>query len=128
MPFTDHLEAQIMNKLFKGIDFVQPTEWWVGLFVAQPDEIEPNFEVSGNNYARVKCNFDVRTGQTAAWNTELVQYVVATGEWGNITHIGLFDAQTGGNFLAYQALQTPKYVSTGDEVRFGVDQLRVTLE
>jgi hypothetical protein len=45
-----------------------------------------------------------------------------------VSHIGVFDASTGGNLIAYAALTTSKAIDTGDVLRINSAELDVTLD
>ena len=67
------------------------------------------------------------TSPTAAKNGAAVEFVTATGSWGTITHVGIFDASSSGNLLCWAALSASKVVASGDVIRFDAGDLDVTL-
>jgi hypothetical protein len=104
---------------------VRPTAWHVGLHTSNPDEDNSGTEVTGGSYARTSVAFTV-TGNSAD-NDAAVEFPVATGSWGTVTHFGVYDASTSGNLIAYAALDTSKAVGIGDTLRFAAGDLVITL-
>ena len=82
--------------------------------------------MSGGAYARQAVTFSV-SGDTAT-NTGAVEYPTATAGYGTVTHVGIFDASTGGNLIAYAALTASKTIDTGDVLRLPAGDLDVTLD
>jgi hypothetical protein len=60
-------------------------------------------------------------------NSANVTFPQATANWGNVTHIGIRDALTGGNLLYYAPLTTARNILTGDTIAFLAGQITVTL-
>jgi hypothetical protein len=82
--------------------------------------------VSGSGYAREAITFTV-SGNLAT-NSGAIEFDAATGSWGTITHVAVFDAITGGNQIAYAALSTSKAIDTGDILRVPAGDLDITLD
>jgi hypothetical protein len=61
------------------------------------------------------------------WNATVLQFPVASADWGIITHCGIHDAVTAGNLLASGQLAVAKQVDLGDAVRFAANQLMIGL-
>ena len=67
------------------------------------------------------------SGNTAS-NSAAIEFPTATAPYGTVTHIGVFDASSGGNLIAYAALTTSKAIDTGDVFRLPAGDLDVTLD
>jgi hypothetical protein len=67
------------------------------------------------------------SGNTAS-NSAAIEFPTATASYGTVTHIGVFDASSGGNLIAYAALTTSKAIDTGDVMRINSSDLDVTLD
>ena len=67
------------------------------------------------------------TSPTTATNGAAVEFATATGSWGTVTHVGVFDASSSGNLMAFAALTASKAVSSGDVFRFDAGDLDITL-
>ena len=126
MSFTNFLETEILDHVFAGNAYTAPGTIYVGLFAAAPGEAGGGTEVSGGSYARQAGTFSV-TGNTAT-TTGAIEWPTATGTWGTITHIGIFDASTGGNMMAYASLTASKTIASGDVFRIPAGDIDITLD
>lgn len=104
----------------------RPSAWYLGLFTAAPSDTGGGTEVAGSGYAREAVTFTV-SGDTAS-NNAAIEFATATGSWGTITHIAVFDASTSGNMVCYAALSASKTIETGDVFRVPAGDLDVTLD
>ena len=126
MSFTNFLETEILDHVFGGNAYTAPVTLYTGLYTASPSDTGGGTELSGNGYARQATAFTV-TGNTAS-NTDAEEWATATGSWGTITHVGVFDASTGGNLMAYGTLTASKTIATGDVFRIPAGDLDITLD
>jgi hypothetical protein len=97
------------------------------LYTAAPTDAGGGTQVSGNAYARVSVAFTVSGTTTAATNSAAVEFAAATASWGTIVAVGIFDASTSGNLLAWADLTTSKTIDTGDIFRIPAGDLDITL-
>ena len=123
--FTDYLEDKVLDHVFGGSAYTAPTTLYVGLFTAAPSDTGGGTEVSGGAYARQTAAFTV-TNDTAS-NTSAIEYPTATADYGTVVAVGIFDASSSGNLLAYGNLTTSKTVSTGDVFRFNAGAIDITV-
>lgn len=126
MSFSNYLETELLDHVFAGNAYTSPTTVYVGLFTSNPDEDGSGTEVSGGSYARQTATFTV-SGNTAT-TTAAIEFPTATGTWGTVTHIGIYDALTSGNLLAYAALTTSKSIASGDVFRIPTGDIDITLD
>lgn len=126
--FSDYLEDKVLDHVFGGTAYTAPTTLYVALYTAAPSDTGGGTEVSGGSYARQTATFTVSgTSPTQASNAAAIEYPTATGSYGTVTSVGVFDALTSGNLLAYADLDASKVVSTGDVFRFDAGDLDITL-
>lgn len=126
--FSDYLEDKVLDHVFGGNAYTAPSTLYVALYTSAPSDTGGGTEVSGGGYVRQTATFTVSgTNPTTASNTGAVEYPTATANYGTVTSVGIFDALSGGNLLAYANLTTSKVVSTGDVFRFNAGDLDVTL-
>jgi hypothetical protein len=121
MPFTHFLANEL-------IDYIRSnyTSVWIGLFTANPNKNGGGTEVAGGSYARVEMDTDDVFPAAASSETEndsVVSFPTATASWGAVTAIGLWDASSAGNLLAWHELPTPRTVGNGDNVAFPVGNI-----
>jgi len=128
MSFSNSTETLVLNWLLTGGTATRPTAWYLALYTAAPGEAGGGTEVTtvGTAYARQSAAFTV-SGNTAS-NTSAIEFPTATATYGTVSHVGVFDASTGGNLIAYAALTTSKVIDTGDVLRVPAGDLDITLD
>ena len=126
MSLTNTFETETLEWLFTSTTVTRPTAWYIGLYTVAPTDTGGGTEVSGSAYAREVVTFSV-TGDTAT-NGSAIEWETATGTWGVITAIGVFDALTSGNLIAYGNLTDTKTITTGDIFRISAGNLDITLD
>jgi hypothetical protein len=125
MSFTNFLETEILDHVFAGAAYTAPSTKYIGLFTAAPGETGGGTEVSGSAYARQTMAFTT-SGDTTS-NNAAVEFPTATGSWGTITHVGIFDAVSSGNLMVYATLTASKAIASGDVFRVPSGDLDITL-
>ena len=128
MSLTNSFETSVLTWLLTAISPspVRPTAWYLGLFTAAPGEAGGGTELSGSGYARQSITFTV-SGNNAS-NNAAIEFPTASGSWGTITHVAVFDASTSGNMIAYASLTASKTIDTGDVLRVPAGDLDITLD
>lgn len=126
MSFTNDLETRVLQWALTAGSPTRPTAWYIGLFTAAPGEAGGGTEVSGGSYVREDVTFTV-SGNLAT-NSAAVEWPTATGTWGTITHVAVFDALTSGNMLIYATLTASKTIASGDVLRIPAGDLDITLD
>jgi hypothetical protein len=127
--FTDYTENLVLNYLLTTNSVTRPTAWYVGLFTAAPSDTGGGTEVSGSGYVRKATGTITVSGTaTTATNSAAIEFAAASGgNWGTITYAAIFDAETGGNMLAWAELTTARTINDGDVFRIPASSLTVTL-
>lgn len=147
---SDYLEDKILKHIFKnngGAEYTPPAAnsgnndsdgIFVSLHTGSPaDDNSGSNEVSasGTSYARSNASdaltFSITqsSGTTTATNVQAIPFPQATGNYsGTVTHIGIYDALTGGNLLFHGALTVSKTITTGDTFQINAGALTITLE
>jgi hypothetical protein len=126
LSFSNYLETELLDHVFAGNAYTSPAAVYVGLFTATPGEDDSGTEVSGGSYARQAGSFSV-SGNTAT-TTAAIEFPTATASWGTITHIGIYDAASAGNLLAYASLTASKSIASGDVFRIPAGDIDITLD
>jgi len=126
MSFTNDLETRVLQWALTNGSPTRPTAWYVGLFTAAPGEAGGGTEISGSAYARQAVTFTV-SGNLAT-NNAAIEFPTATGTWGTVTHVAVFDALTSGNMLVYASLTSSKTIASGDVLRIPSGDLDITLD
>jgi hypothetical protein len=126
MSFSNFLETEILDHVFAGAAYTAPSTKYLALFTAVADgETGSVTEVSGGGYARQSVAFTT-SGNTTS-NNAAVEYPTATANYGTVTHVGVYDASSSGNLMAYAALSSNKTIETGDVFRVPSGDLDITL-
>lgn len=123
--FSDYLENKVLAHVFGGSAYTAPSTLYIALYTVAPTDTGGGTEVSGGSYARQSCAFTV-SGNLAT-NTAGVEFPAATASWGTIVAVGVFDASTSGNLLAYGPLTSSKAIGSGDVLRIPTNDLDITL-
>jgi hypothetical protein len=114
------------------LDIMLEANLWVGLSTADPgDDGATLAEPSGNGYARVAVTASTWAAAASPGGTKTNETVItfpeASGSWGTVSHICLFDAATSGHLLWSGALDSSEAVTTGNIARFSASALTFTL-
>lgn len=126
MSFSNYLETEILDHVFAGAAYTAPTTKYLALFTAVADgEAGSVTEVSGGGYARQTVAFTT-SGNTTS-NSAAVEFPTATANYGTVTHVGVYDASSSGNLMAYATLSASKTIETGDVFRVPSGDLDITL-
>ena len=128
MSLSNTFETHTLQYLFTTTSVTRPTAWYIALFTSNPAEDASGTEVStsGTAYARQSATFTVSGNE--ATNSAAIEFPTATASYGTVTHIGVFDAASAGNLIAYAALTTSKAIDTGDVLRLPANDLDVTMD
>jgi hypothetical protein len=130
MTFSDFLEDEILDHIFKTGAYTAEANLYIALCISTPgddDTSDPNGEVTGTSYVRIKCNTWDTSASGATENTQTVAFAQAGGDWGTVTHFAICDETTTGNMIAYGKLDDARVISSGDTASFATGALDVTL-
>lgn len=124
---SDYYENKIIDHMFRAQAFTPPATIYVALFTVAPSDSGGGTEVSGGGYTRKSVTFSAASGGSTS-NSADIDFGVATADWGTIVAVGLFDASTGGNLLAYGNLTQSKTVNNGDGFKILATKLTLSLD
>lgn len=124
--FSDYLENKVLSYVFSGGSFSQPGTKYLALYTTAPTDAGGGTELSGSAYARQSCAFTTTGNQ--ATNSAAVEWPTATGSWGTVVAVGVFDGSSGSNLLAWNNLTASKTISTGDVFRINAGDLDIDLD
>jgi len=125
MAFSNYLAGEILDDVFSGNAYTVPSAFYLALYTATPSASGGGTEVSGGGYARKVVAFS--TSGTTSSNSGAVEYATATANYGTVTSVGVFDAVSSGNLLAFGNLSVNKTINTGDVLRVPVGDLDIIL-
>ena len=128
MSFSNYLETELLDHVFGGAAYTAPATLYLALFTSNPDEDASGTEVSTSGTAYVRQTIAFTTVGNTTSNTAAVEFPTATASFGTVSHVGVMDAETGGNLLAYAALSSSKDIATGDVFRVPAGDLDISLD
>lgn len=123
---SNYLENALINATLRNTSYSSPAAVYVALFTTDPTDAGTGTEVTGGSYARQAATFTSPSNGSSTLAAD-VTFPTATGNWGTVTHFGIYDASTSGNLLYHGALNNSKNIQTGDILRIQVNNLTVTL-
>lgn len=144
--WSDYLENKLVDAVFRGQAFPTFTNLYVALYTGAPSDAGGGTEVSTSStgYARVQVASSLANwagtqgaGTTVASsgtsgttsNNGAITFPTPIANWGTVTHMGVFDAPTGGNLVGEVALAAPKTINNGDPApSFGAGALSVQVD
>ena len=135
MSFSDYLEQKLLDGYWgQNVALSPPANFYVAALTGAPTEAGVYTEITGGGYARVAVpnndsNWDAASGGKA--NTNDINFPLATGDWNSgssFQHIGIFDASTSGNLLAYGTLTSAQTVLSGQILSIPAGDLDITLD
>ncbi len=124
--FSNYLENKILLHVLSNTAYTSPAAVYLGLHTADPTDAGTGTEVSGNAYARQ--SFASTISGNAASNTSAIEFPTATGSWGTIGWVSVWDSLTTGNMLFHGALTASKTIASGDVFRVPAGDLDITLD
>jgi len=130
--FSNYLENALLDHALGGGNYTRPATVYIALFTVAPSDAGGGTEVSGNNYSRAAVtndatNFPAASGGAKS-NGVAITFATPSGSWGTVVAMGVFDASSSGNLLAWADLAASKTVGSGDVVTFPVGDFDVTLD
>jgi predicted metal-binding membrane protein len=123
--FSDYLENALLNHVFRNTALTAPTTVYLALYTAAPTDAGGGTQVSGGGYARQAITFGAPSGGAIA-NTSAVSFTATGAAYGTVVAVGIFDASTAGNLLAWDDI-TSAVINDGDTINFPIGDIDVTL-
>lgn len=136
---SDYLEAALINHIFRGTAYSQPSGIFIALTSGVPADTATGGtlnEIAGDGYARASgcvpssngdSKWDAPTTAGDTENTAAIEFAQASADWGYVSGIAICDVLTGGNVLFHGALTTPRIVRNGDTFKFNAGDIDLTL-
>lgn len=132
---SNYFENYLLSHLFGNASYTNPGTYYFGLWTATLSDASTGStagEPSGGAYQRVAVtnngtNWASASGGATS-NSTLVAFPMATASWGTITYVGICDASTSGNMIAYASLASPVSVAQYDTVLFKPGDLDITID
>ena len=120
---SDHLETALLAAVLKNTSYSSPATTYLALFTSDPTDADTGTEVSGGGYARQALSF-TGTGDSVT-TSAAVAFTASGAAFGTITHIGIYDAVSGGNLLLHGALIASRTIADGATLTFAAGDITV---
>lgn len=126
MGMSDTLGNGLLDAFLSNSAYTVTTPY-ISLHTADPGTTGAS-EAADGNYAREAGSFGVAASKTAS-SDATITFASGTGWVGSetLTHVGVNDALTAGNFLMGGALDSSIAVTAGAEVEFAVGNLDISI-
>lgn len=86
-----------------------------------------NVEINQASYVRQPVAFNVPANGQTSNNTDIL-FPIANENWGNVTHIGIFDAKVAGNLLFKSQAEFEKNIEISSQYKIPKNYLIVRLK
>ena len=118
-----------LNWLLDDTAATRPTAWYLSLHTGDPGLTGANELVTGTDadYVRKAITFAAAASLAKATDAGVTWTANAGATPYIVTHIGIWDALTAGNFLAYGALAVPEPVAAGGALNLAAGRVIATL-
>lgn len=123
---SDYTETSALNILLRAASLTGAATVYMALFTVNPSDSGGGTEAAFVSYARQAITFGAPASQTIT-NTNTLTYAAVTVSPVTITAIGIFDASTSGNLLAWKALSPTLAYAINDIPLFDVGAITVTI-
>lgn len=123
---SNYLENKLLDHSLGVASYTMPSTIYLALFTSDPTDAGSGTEVSGAAYARQAVTF-ATAASGATSNSTAESFTASGGNFGTVTHIGLFDALTTGNLLWHCPLNSSKIINNGETITFAVGDIDITL-
>lgn len=133
MPLSDYVERALIN-WFRGTAMpTAPATLYVSLYTADPTDVAGSgTEASYAGYTRVAVTLaapaTAPTDPGPVTNTAAVTFAAVAGSGITVTAVGLHDAVSAGNALAYDTSMTDTAVAVGNPPEFAIGALSFDVE
>lgn len=128
---TNYLENVLLEHSTGKTSWTKPTNTYAALYTVAPTDSTSGTEVaSASAYARQVITWGTAASGSIA-NSANIRWPStgsATGSWGVVVAVGIFDALTSGNLLWYGPLSASVTIATGDSFQITSGGLTLTLD
>lgn len=122
---SNYLEEKVLE------NYLVQDDVYLALYTSNPGDEDNGNEVDAAGYSRQEINFGSVSqvaGKAQIENDTEILFDVAEEDWGEITHVGIRDASSGGNLLYHGAVENPREMFEGDQFKIMENDLVITLD
>lgn len=124
---STYIANKFIDEMTGKTEYTKPTCYVAAGTAAPGDDGATAAEPSGNGYARVATaggDWNAASSR-ATTNANDITFPTASGSWGTITHVYLYDAATDGNFLGWAALDSSEAISTNQILTISASDITI---
>lgn len=125
MGFSTYLANALLDHVLKNTSYTSPATVYVSLHTADPGNTGTS-EVSATGYARQATAFNTAATK-ATDNSSSEAWTISAGGPVTVTHWGIWDTVSGGNFLFGGSLSSSKTMNNGDSLTAAAGVLDISL-
>jgi hypothetical protein len=126
MDFTNYLADKLINATVRNLPYTPVETVYLALYVTDPTKEATGIEVSAVSYTRQTITM-AEPVDGVSTNLAQIDFATATSDWGTVGWVGILDNTVSGNLLYFTALDSPKTILTGDQLKINANQLQLTL-
>lgn len=121
---TDYYEDKLARTTFQN-EAYSVAQTYVSLHTSDPTDAAAATELTDSGYARIAASWNAPVvGAGTVSNSAAIEFnAIADAGPFTVTHIGIWDALSGGNLLIYAPLTVSKVFSLNDVPRFPIGSL-----
>lgn len=125
------LKASVRNALVDALvnqtNYTAPTAIYISLHTGDPGDTGAS-EANYTSYARVVATtkFPAASSGSSA-NDVVITFPTSTGGSNTVTHVGIWDASSAGNWIGGGSLTSSKTIASGDTASFATSNLTVSI-
>lgn len=127
MSMSNYLENKLLDHTLRNVSYTPAAQVYIALFTSDPSEDNLGTEVSGGGYSRKLISFNAAGSGIITNSTDII-FDIASANWGNISHVAIFDSLSAGNMLYYGALTTAKTINSSDQLKIVSGDLSISLD
>ena len=127
MAKSNHLENKVIDHFLGTSSTSSPSNVYLALFTSNPTDAGSGTEltINSNGYTRNAITFNAASNGSAT-NSSEETFTASGGNWGTITHFGIFDQASSGNLLYHGALADDKLIENGDSLVVAATAITIT--
>ena len=125
---SNYAESLVIRWLLTAAAVTRPNAWFVALHTGDPGETGAAAELSGNGYSRQAATFTEDTNGLVDNDADITFGPNTTVNWGNVTHVSVWDAVSGGNCLYKGALSSAVTININDSLRMAAGTLDLSID
>jgi len=109
---SDYSETAWLNHLLRNTAYSSVATVYAALYTSTPSDSGGGTEVTAGGYTRQAVTFGAASGRGIT-NSAPVSWTASGGNYGTVVAVGIFDASSGGNLLAWDGVAN-KDVNDGE--------------